>query len=111
MTVHFECQCGRKLQAQDEFRGKRVGCRSCGEVMLVPGMAKEQVPIREVLQPQRTARTEPSSEEHQAVADGKEKVRRRKKKKKKGARFSLPAVDIFGIQLTLRTGLAACCVA
>lgn len=36
MPITFACPCGRQLQMDDEFAGKRARCPECGAVVLVP---------------------------------------------------------------------------
>lgn len=38
MSIAFSCtSCAKKLQAPDEFAGRRMKCKGCGEVSTVPG--------------------------------------------------------------------------
>lgn len=37
MSIGFNCTCGKKLQAPDEFAGRRMKCKSCGEISTIPG--------------------------------------------------------------------------
>jgi DNA-directed RNA polymerase subunit RPC12/RpoP len=39
MAIVFSCQCGRQLQAQEQFAGQKVKCPSCGEAILVPSVS------------------------------------------------------------------------
>src|SRR5262245_14748728 len=38
MPISFGChQCGKQLQARDEFRGRRLKCPGCGTILTIPG--------------------------------------------------------------------------
>src|SRR5262245_36778418 len=36
MPIPFHCDCGKKLQAQEEFVGKKLRCPGCGKVLTIP---------------------------------------------------------------------------
>src|SRR5262245_45516947 len=36
MPIPFSCECGKKLQAKDEFAGKKMRCPSCGKLLTIP---------------------------------------------------------------------------
>jgi hypothetical protein len=44
MPIPFNCECGKKLQAKDEFAGKRMKCPGCGTVLTIPGPAPASPP-------------------------------------------------------------------
>lgn len=39
MPIVFSCQCGKKLQAKEEYAGKSVKCPGCGQVVKIPAVA------------------------------------------------------------------------
>src|SRR5262245_29051268 len=36
MPIFFSCGCGEKYRVQEELAGKKVRCRQCGELLIVP---------------------------------------------------------------------------
>lgn len=36
MTFRLECECGHQMMAKDEYAGRRIRCRECGEPVAVP---------------------------------------------------------------------------
>ncbi len=52
MTISFTCQCGKQLQAKDEYAGKRAKCPACGRELLVRPCDESQSPKEEVVAPQ-----------------------------------------------------------
>ncbi len=36
MSISIRCECGRKLQARDEFAGSRAECPTCGRTLTIP---------------------------------------------------------------------------
>lgn len=43
MPITFSCSCGKKLQVNDEFAGRRAKCTACGAIQDVPKPAAAQV--------------------------------------------------------------------
>lgn len=43
MSIAFTCTCGKKLQAPDEFAGRRMKCKGCGTVLPIPDRAAKAV--------------------------------------------------------------------
>src|ERR1700685_106504 len=37
MTIHFACQCGKRLQAPERSAGQRTQCPACFNPVVVPG--------------------------------------------------------------------------
>jgi hypothetical protein len=55
MAIHFSCECGKKLQAKDEFAGRRMKCPKCAQVLTIPrvsGVAPN--PTKPLAQPRPT---------------------------------------------------------
>src|SRR5438270_8920383 len=45
MPVSFGCHnCGKQLQARDEFAGRRLKCPGCGTILTIPGGAAAAPP-------------------------------------------------------------------
>jgi predicted RNA-binding Zn-ribbon protein involved in translation (DUF1610 family) len=40
MAIPFSCECGKKLQAKDEFAGRKMKCPNCGRVLTIPHPAR-----------------------------------------------------------------------
>src|SRR5262245_36544007 len=36
MPIPFRCACGKKLQAKDEYAGKKLKCPGCGAILTIP---------------------------------------------------------------------------
>jgi hypothetical protein len=47
MPIPFGCECGKRLQAKDEFAGKKMKCPGCGKLLEIPRVA----PAPEMPQP------------------------------------------------------------
>src|SRR4051794_12813115 len=46
MAIVLSCECGRKLQIQDEFAGQEGQCPGCNRTFLIPGRPEpELVPL------------------------------------------------------------------
>ena len=43
MPITFSCSCGKKLQVNDEFAGRRAKCSACGTIQAVPKPVAAQV--------------------------------------------------------------------
>jgi hypothetical protein len=39
MPISMRCECGKELQAKDEFAGRRTQCPDCGRELVIPGQA------------------------------------------------------------------------
>src|SRR5262245_16653941 len=39
MPILVTCECGKQLQAKDEFAGRRTSCPDCGRELIIPAMA------------------------------------------------------------------------
>src|SRR5262249_30734947 len=108
MAIHFLCACGRKLRAQDDSEGKRIRCPSCGQVSVVPAHAEEAAAV-----PKRSPPREKPDEDvadDEAPEPSRERprgLRRKKKRKKERERVPWGQIEIFGIPLTVRTGIVA----
>jgi hypothetical protein len=37
MSIPFGCECGKRLQAKEEFAGKKMKCPGCGKILVIPG--------------------------------------------------------------------------
>jgi hypothetical protein len=108
MAIHFLCACGRKLRAQDDFEGKRIRCPSCGQVSAVPAHAEETAAVPKRSPPQDTVDDDAAADEGQEPARARPRaLRRKKKRKKERARVAWGPIEILGIPLTVRTGIAA----
>lgn len=44
MSIHFLCDCGRKLQAGDDYAGRRTRCPDCNREVPIPGPGPEASP-------------------------------------------------------------------
>ncbi len=44
MPIPFSCECGKKLQAKDEFAGKKLKCPGCGKILTIPNPAAAPPP-------------------------------------------------------------------
>jgi DNA-directed RNA polymerase subunit RPC12/RpoP len=53
MPITFSCACGRQLQMDDEYAGKRARCPECAGVVVVPAPVPEPPPL-----PARTLRAD-----------------------------------------------------
>ncbi len=42
MTIYLQCECGARLNARDEFAGRRAECPSCGRTIQVAKAAARQ---------------------------------------------------------------------
>jgi hypothetical protein len=48
MPIPFGCECGKRLQAKDEFAGKKMRCPGCGKLLVIPDTApppEDQGPV------------------------------------------------------------------
>lgn len=39
MPIQVRCECGKSLQAKDEFAGRKVKCSQCGKILRIPAPA------------------------------------------------------------------------
>src|SRR5438132_236201 len=108
MAIHFSCGCGKRLRVEEQFQGRRIRWASCGEVSVVPPEAQEQ---RTVPPPSpQTVDGEDGPDEARDVSRPRPRARRKKKQKKERSRAEAGQIEIFGIPLTLKTGVVAACV-
>src|SRR5438132_4142944 len=108
MAIHFLCACGRKLRAQDDREGKRIRCPSCGRVSAVPADAEKTASVPERSPPQDMVDDDTAADEGQQPARARPRALRKKKKRKnERTRVAWGPIEILGIPLTLRTGIAA----
>lgn len=84
MQIKFRCPCGLVHSADGDLAGRRVRCKECQQVVIVPGLesgpSRRSSPSRvttDELQPQRRLATE--------IVEETEEDRRPKRKKKKRA--------------------------
>jgi hypothetical protein len=63
MPIPFSCECGKKLQAKDEFAGKRLKCPGCGKILTIPTPAVEEPELEEEPAPPVTQRIATPPEE------------------------------------------------
>src|SRR4051794_8802593 len=51
MAIRVQCECGRQLQARDEYAGRRTRCPDCGRELLIPELETEEYapPVPEFL--------------------------------------------------------------
>ncbi len=45
MSIKFSCKCGQPITTFDEHAGRRVRCKGCGAVMMVPGGVSPELPV------------------------------------------------------------------
>ena len=45
MTIEFECACGKRLTAKDEFAGRRLRCPGCQSALTIPNAASKVPPV------------------------------------------------------------------
>jgi hypothetical protein len=46
MPIEFHCGCGKILKAADEHAGKRAKCKTCGQMVTIPGNRATAAPSR-----------------------------------------------------------------
>lgn len=92
MPITFSCSCGKKLQVNDEFAGRRARCQACGVVQTVPKPAAAVAQVVEVAEFE-VVEDEPEGETFQlagpaprSVAADAEDAAPPKKKKRKNTR-------------------------
>src|SRR5262245_58158211 len=44
MAIVFHCACGKRMQAREEFAGRKLKCGQCGTVVVIPNAAKAEAP-------------------------------------------------------------------
>jgi prepilin-type processing-associated H-X9-DG protein len=44
MPISVTCECGKQLQAKDEFAGRRTSCPNCGRELVIPSLGNEPNP-------------------------------------------------------------------
>src|SRR5262249_46522607 len=44
MSIAFQCDCGKRLSARDEFAGRRTKCPACGVIATIPNSAVATAP-------------------------------------------------------------------
>ena len=110
MAIHFSCACGKRLRVQEEFQGKRIRCPSCGEVSVVPPEAQEQRTVPARTPPPETVDADDGPDEARDISRPRPRARRKKKQKRERSRAEAGQIEIFGIPLTLKTGVVAACV-
>src|SRR5690349_19106565 len=58
MAIRFACQCGKPLQAPDNFAGRKMRCPACGTVLTIPAAEETAVlPTPAAATPKRPAPT------------------------------------------------------
>src|SRR5262249_53672847 len=57
LMIDFTCDCGKPLQAKEEYAGQRTRCPGCGREMLIPAVrtAIQAGPLREPRRPRAAA--------------------------------------------------------
>jgi hypothetical protein len=45
MSIKFECSCGRKMSAKEEFAGRRLRCPECQRVVMIPKPGSAVIPM------------------------------------------------------------------
>jgi DNA-directed RNA polymerase subunit RPC12/RpoP len=129
MTFLLSCECGKKLRAKDEWRGTRVKCPACGEVILIPGKPAVSADSRtpalsrdsrapavsgDSRTPARQSAKTPvkaaSPNEDDSDLDTPRPGKRKRKKSKKRFRFGVPEIDILGIHMTLTKWIVFICI-
>src|SRR5262249_32768426 len=61
MPITFTCDCGKSLQAEDQYAGRKTRCPACGRELPIPGRA-DAVQAADTMPPAATARREEPSE-------------------------------------------------
>src|SRR5262249_9137439 len=121
----LSCECGQKMRAKEEWRGTKVKCPTCGNILVVPKNSAAEPPPRSLASSrpkpatviQRTAETDrpptpvkrspgPEEDELDDADEPRPRKVKRKKKKKSGGGFQFPEFDLLGIHMTLRKWLA-----
>ncbi len=51
MPIPFGCDCGKKLQAKDEFAGRKMKCPDCGKLLAIPARAEAPPSLEAVIAP------------------------------------------------------------
>jgi len=88
MPIAFSCSCGKKLQVNDEFAGRRAKCQACGAIQAVPRLAPPIIEVNalEVVEDEPEESTfelvEPAAKK-KAAADDEAPVPKKKKRKNK----------------------------
>ncbi len=65
MTITLQCSCGKTLQVQDQFAGRKGKCPSCGQTLDIP---RNDDPEEDVPTPYRMAATDVPPEEDEPEA-------------------------------------------
>ena len=82
MTITFHCDCGKRLNAKDEYVGKRARCPQCGKTVTVPAVQSgESADLEADARPTRRRKAsptaspeEPTREKQQSPSGGKAKA-------------------------------------
>ena len=110
MAIHFSCACGKRLRVHEDFQCRRIRCPSCGEVSVVPPEAQEQRTVPARTPPPETVDADDGPDEARDISRPRPRARRKKKQKRERSRAEAGQIEIFGIPLTLKTGVVAACV-
>ena len=70
MIIFDCCKCGHSYRASDQYAGKRVRCKECGEINLIPSVELEAVGCGDSVANLNTLLLELSEYEKQAPALG-----------------------------------------
>jgi hypothetical protein len=61
MSIVFSCTCGKRLQAPDEFAGRRMKCKTCGAVLAIPKTTSASKPAPVKAKPPAALASPPTS--------------------------------------------------
>jgi hypothetical protein len=104
--VRFTCDCGKVMQAQSEYAGKRTKCPACGETVLIPGSRSSDAYTERPARAGRRPADEDEDERDRDWDEGQDRPRRRAARRK-AKRSVWPWIAVAAGVLLLVGGVGA----